>query len=129
MDICQICSFPLFWSNNGHIQKRDRTVEVKDKIHSSVFSLSDDNTGESRYLLFDEYLDATMRLNDIRKASRQCCMSAINTSTVPTAVAVMLLRVHRFIANDTRRTFVWAKLYHICSVGDRRVREHQSSGN
>ena len=49
-------------SNNGDVQIRDRTVEVNDKIHPSVFSLSVDNTGESRYLLFNEYLDATMGL-------------------------------------------------------------------
>ena len=36
------------------------TVEVKDKIHPSVFSLSVDNTGESRYLLFNEYLCTAM---------------------------------------------------------------------
>ena len=47
-------------SNNGHIQIRDRTVKVKDKIHPSVFSLSVDNTGEGRYLLFNEYLNATV---------------------------------------------------------------------
>ena len=47
-------------SNNGKIQIRDRTVKVKDKIHPSVFSLSVDNTGESKYLLFNEYLCATV---------------------------------------------------------------------
>ena len=47
-------------STNGHIQIRDRTVEVKDKIHPSMFSLSVDNTGESRYLLFNKYLSATV---------------------------------------------------------------------
>ena len=47
-------------SNNRDIQIRDRTVEVKDKIHPSVFSLSVDNTGESSYLLFKEYLCDTL---------------------------------------------------------------------
>ena len=47
-------------SNNGHIQIHDRTVRVKDKSHPSVFSLSVDNTGESRYLLFNAYLCATV---------------------------------------------------------------------
>ena len=94
-----------------------------------MFSLSVDNTGESGYQLFNGYLGATMRLNDIRKASPNSCMLAINTSSIPTAVAVMLLRVHWFVADDTRRTFFFfAKLYHICSVGGRQVREHQSSG-
>ena len=74
-----------------------------------MFSLSVDNMGESRYLLYNEHLGATMRLNDIRKASPNSCMPAINTSSVPTAVAVMLLRVHWFVADDTRRTFVWDK--------------------
>ena len=45
-----------------------------------------------------------------------------------TAVAVMLLRVHWFVADHTRRTLAWAKLYHICRVGGRWVREHQSPG-
>ena len=114
-------------SNNRHIQIRDWTVKVKDKIHPSVFSLSIDNTGESRYLLFNEYLDATLRLDDVRKASHHSCMPAINTYTIPTAVAVMLFRVPCFVADDTSRTCVRAKLYHICSVGGCRVREHQSS--
>ena len=96
-------------SNNRDIQIRDRTVEVKDKIHPSLFSLSIDNTGESRYFLFNEYLDDTMGLNNARKASLHCCMSAINTSSVPTAVAVMLLRVHWFVADDTRRTVCLGK--------------------
>ena len=115
-------------SNNRHIQIRDRTVKVKVNIHPSMFSLSLDNTGESRNLVFNEYLGATLRLNYIRKASPNSCMPAVNTSTVPTAVAVMLFRVHCFVADHTRRTLVWAQLYHICSVGGRRVREHQSSG-
>ena len=33
-------------------------LRLKDKINPSVFSLSVDNTGESRYLLFNEYLCA-----------------------------------------------------------------------
>ena len=36
----------------------------------------------------------TMRLNDVRKASPNSCMPAINTSSVPTSVAVMLFRDH-----------------------------------
>ena len=36
-------------------------------------------------------------------------MPAIYTSTVPTAVAEMLLRVHWFVADHTRRTFVLGK--------------------
>ena len=54
-------------------------------------------------------------------------MHAINT-TVPTAVAVMLLRVHWFVADHTRRTCVRAKLNHTCSVRGRWVREHLSPG-
>ena len=72
---------------------RDPTVEVKDKIHPSVFSLSVDNTGESRYLQFNKYFDPTVRLNDIRKATRQCCMSTINTSSITTAITTMLFRI------------------------------------
>ena len=36
------------------IHIRDRAVEVKDKIHTSMSCLSVDNTGEGRYLLFNE---------------------------------------------------------------------------
>ena len=79
-----------------------------------MFNPSVDNTGESRYFLFNEYLDATMRLNDVRKACPHSCMLAINTSTMSTAVAVMLFQVHWIVADDTRRTFVRAKL---CRVG------------
>ena len=76
-----------------------------------MFSLTVDNTGESRYFLFNEHLDATMGLNNVRKASPHSCMRAINTSSTPTAATVMLFRVHWFVADDTRRTFVGAKLY------------------
>ena len=71
-------------SNDRDVQIRDRTVKVKDKIHLSVFSLSVDNTGESRYLLFNEYLCVTVRLNDIRKTSGYCCVPAVNTSSITT---------------------------------------------
>ena len=75
------------------------------------------------------YFDPTVRMNDIRKASRQCCMSTVNTSSISAAITMMLFRIERFIANDTCRTFVGAKLYHICRVGGCWVREHQSSSN
>ena len=104
-------------------------MEIEDKIHPSVFSLSVNNTGKDRYFLFNRYFDPTVRMNDIRKASRLCCMSAINTSSISATIAMMLFRIKRFIANDTCRTFVGAKLYHICRVGSSWVREHQSSGN
>ena len=116
-------------SNDGDMQIRDRTVTVEDKIHPSVFGLSIDHTSEGRYFLFNKYFDPTVRMNDIRKASRQCCMSATNTSSISAAIATMLFRIERFVANDTCRTFVGAKLYHDCRVGSSRVREHQSSGN
>ena len=103
----------------GATMDTDRTVKVKDKIHPSM---------RAGTFLFNGYLGATMRLNDVRNASPNSCMPAINNSSIPTAVAVMLFRVHWFVADDTRRTFVRAKLDHICSVGSRRVREHQSSG-
>ena len=60
-------------------------MKVKDKIHPSVFSLSVDNTGKGRYFLFNKYSDPTVRLNDIHKATRRCCMSTINTSSTTTA--------------------------------------------
>ena len=69
-----------------------------------------------------------VRLNDVRKASRHCCMPAVNTSSVPTSVAVMLLRIHWFVADEDCGTFLGARLYNVCGVGGRRVREHQSSG-
>ena len=47
-------------SNDRDVQIRVWKVKVKDKIHPSVFSLSIDNTGESRYLVFNEYFGATM---------------------------------------------------------------------
>ena len=80
-------------------------MKVKNKIHPSVFSLSADNTGESKYLLSNEHLDATMRLNDVRKTSPNSCMPAINTTSIPTAVSMMMFRVHWFVADDTRRHF------------------------
>ena len=104
-------------------------MKVEDKVHPSVFSLSVNNTSKGRYFLFNKYFDPTVRMNDIRKASRQCCMSAINTSSISTAIAMMLFRIERFVANDTCGTFVGAKLNHIRRVGSNRVREHQSSGN
>ena len=86
-------------------------------------------TGEGRYFLFYKYFDSTVRLDDIRKATRQCCMSAINTSSISAAIAMMLFRIWRSVANDTCRTFVGAKLYHICRVSNSRMRKDQSSGN
>ena len=94
-----------------------------------MLSLSINNTSKGKYFLFNKYFDPPVRMNDIRKASRQCCMSAINTSSISAAIAMMLFRIERFIANDTCRTFVGAKLYHICRVGSSRVWEHRSSGN
>ena len=82
------------------------TVKVKDKIHPSVFSLSVDNTGESMYFQFNEYLGPTVLLYDVRKAPRQCSMSAVNTSTKTTTITVMLFQIERFLANDTCRTFI-----------------------
>ena len=116
-------------SNDRDVQIRDRTMKVKDKIHPSVFSLSVNDTSKGRYFLFNKYFGTTVRMNDICKASGQCCMSAINTYSISSAIAMMLFRIDRFIANDTCRTFVGAKLYHICRVGSSWVREHQSSGN
>ena len=104
-------------------------MKVKDKIHPSVLRLSVNNTSKGGYFLFNIYFDPTVRMNDIRKATRQCCMSAINTSSISTAIAVMLFRVKRFVANNTCGTFVGAKLNYIRRVGSNRVREHQSSGN
>ena len=100
---------------------------VEDEIHSRMLSLSVDSTGKGRYFLFNKYFDPTVRLNDIRKASRQCCMPAINTSSLPTSVAVMLFRVHWFVTNEARCAFVGARLYHICGFGSCRVRKRGSS--
>ena len=72
-------------SNDRDVQIRDCAMKVKDKIHPSVFSLSVDNTSKGRYFLFNKYFDPTVRMNDIRKATRQCCMSAIDTSSISTA--------------------------------------------
>ena len=104
-------------------------MKVKDKVHPSVLNLSVNDTGKGRYFLFNKYFDPTVRMNDICKASRQCCMSAINTSSISAAIALMLFRIERFVANDTCSTFVRAKLNHIRRVGSNRVREHQSSEN
>ena len=65
-------------------------------------------------------------------SARQRARAACLRSTPPpktTTITVMLFRIHRFVANDTCRTFVGAKLYHIRRVGDCRVRKHQSPGN
>ena len=94
-----------------------------------MFSLSVDNTGESRYSLFNKYFDPTVRLYDICETSPNSGMPAVNTSSISAAIAVMLFRIQRFVANNTRCAFVGAKLCQICRVGSNRVREHQSSGN
>ena len=104
-------------------------MKVKDKIHPSMFSLSVNDTSEGRYFLFNIYFDPTVRMYDIRKTSGQCCMSAINSSSISAAIAMMQFRIQRFVANNTCGTFVGAKLNHIRRVGSNRVREHQSSGN
>ena len=55
-------------------------------------------------------------------------MPAVNTSSVPTSVAVMLFGVHWFVADEARCTFVGAVMYHVCRVGSCRVRKHQPPG-
>ena len=102
-------------------------LETRSIRACSVLSLN--NTSEGRYFLFNKYFDPTVRLNDICKTSGQCCMSAINTTSVSAAIAMMQFRIQRFVANNTCGTFVEAKLDHIRWVGSNRVREHQSSGN
>ena len=91
-----------------------------------MLSLSVDNTSMSWYFLFNEYVRAAMRLYDVCETSRHCCMPAVSTSSVPTSVGMVLLRVHWFVADQARCAFVGARLYHICGVGSRQVREHQS---
>ena len=82
-----------------------------------MLSLSVDNTSKSRYFLFNEYLGATVWLYDICETSRHCCVPAVNTSTVPTSVTMVLLRVHWFVADEARCAFVGARLYNVCGVG------------
>ena len=94
-----------------------------------MLSLSIDNMSKSWYFLFNEYLGATERLYDICEASRHCCMAAVNTSSVPTSLGMVLLRVHWFVADQARCAFVGARLYNACGVASRRVREHQRPGN
>ena len=89
-------------SNNRDVQIRDRTMKVKDKTHPSVFSLYVNNTSEGRYFLFNKYLDTAVRVYDICKASGQCCMSAINTSSISAAIAMMQHR-HRHRDRDRDR--------------------------
>ena len=83
-------------------------MKVKDKIHPSMFSLSVNDTSEGRYFLFNIYFDPTVRMYDIRKTSGQCCMSAINSSSISAAIAMMQFRIQRFVANNTCGTFVGA---------------------
>ena len=52
--------FSALWSKNGDIQVCDRAVEVEDKIHARVLTLTVDNTGDGRYSLFNEYLGPTV---------------------------------------------------------------------
>ena len=85
-----------------------------------VLTLTVDNTRESRYLLFDEYLDATVRL--MTSARHRV------TASVPTSAAVVLLRVRSFVADQAHCTFVGARLCNVCGFGSRWVREHQSPG-
>ena len=44
-------------------------------------------------------------------------MPAVNTSSVPTSVAIVLLRVHWFAVDEARCAFVGARLYNVCGVG------------
>ena len=78
MDICPIWFSQLSWpcvlgagcgnkgrvagqrSNNGDIQICDGTVEVEDKVLARMLPLSVPDGGESPYLLFKEYLGATV---------------------------------------------------------------------
>ena len=65
MGICQIWFSQLRrvareMSNNGDIQECDRTVEVEDKIHPRMLTLTVHNARESKYFLFSEYLGATV---------------------------------------------------------------------
>ena len=108
-------------------QTRDGLQEKKATMDTSIF-VTEPSRSKSRYLLLNEHLGATLRFNDVSKASPNNCMPAINTSSISTAVAVMLFGVHWFVADDTRRTVVRARLYHIYSVGSRRMRGHQSPG-
>ena len=55
-------------------------------------------------------------------------MPAVDTSTVPTSVAAVLLRVHWFVADQARCAFVGARLYNVCGIGSHRVWQHQSPG-
>ena len=97
--------FVLAAETRDGLQEKGATIETS----KCVFSLSVDNTSEGKYFLFNKYFDTTVRMNDIRKASRQCCMSTVNTSSITAAITMMLFRIERFIANDTCRTFVGGK--------------------
>ena len=62
------------------------------------------------------------------ETSRHCCMPAVNTSSVSTSVAVVLLCVRWFVTDQARCAFVGARQYNVCSIGSRRVWHHQSPG-
>ena len=78
-------------SNNGNIQVRGRTIKVDDKIHTRMLTLAVHNASESKHLVFNEYLGATVWVYGVCKTCGHCCMPAVNTSSVPTSIAVILL--------------------------------------
>ena len=55
-------------------------------------------------------------------------LPAINTSSIPTSVAVMLLYVHCLVADEACCAFVRARLYNVCSIRSGWVWQHQAPG-
>ena len=95
-------------SNNGDIQMCGRTIEVEDEIHARILTLTVHNTSKSRYILFNEYLGAAVY---VCETSRHCCVPAVDTSSEPTYIAMVLLRVRWFVADQAAALFVGAGLY------------------
>ena len=74
MGICQICSSQLFLAmspglvlaaeTRDGLQEKGVTMEtsryVTDPVHACMLTMTADNTRESRYFLFDEYLGTTV---------------------------------------------------------------------
>ena len=69
---------------------------------SEVLPLTVYDTTDSWDLLFKEHLGATVWVYHVSQAPGHCGMPAVDTSAVPTTIAVVLLYIHRFGADLTR---------------------------
>ena len=93
----------------------DGSLNIEDEMHTlHAHGGTVDNGGVSRASASSsiEYHGATVGADSTVK---QCtvmateCMPTVNTSPIPTSVAVVLLCVHWFVADEACFTFCWSK--------------------